>query len=60
MVWPSTCALFKDREMTHLILAQSIDLQSGTLVWLEGKFTNILTLLIGIRPSQALSVIFEV
>lgn len=46
--------------MTHLILAQSIDLQSGTLVWVEGKFTNILTLLIGIMPSQALSVSFEV
>ena len=59
-VWPSTYVLFRDSEITHLILAHSIDLQSGTLVRVKGKFTNILTLLIGIMPSRALSVSFEV
>lgn len=29
-------------------------------VWAEGELTNILTLLIGITPSQALSVSFKV
>lgn len=60
MVWPSTYALFRDSEMTHVILAHTADLQSGTLVQVKGKFSNILTLLIGIMPSQALSVSFEV
>lgn len=51
--------LFKDSKTTHLIVARSTDLQSGTPGRAEGKLTDILTLLIGIVPSQALPVSFE-
>lgn len=50
----------QDSKTTHLLVAHSTDPQSGTLGRVEGKLRNILTLLIGIVPSQALSVSFEV
>lgn len=57
---PPKCVLFKEPKPTHLSVAHSTDLRSGNLARVEGKLTNILTLLISTVPSQALSVSFEV